>query len=374
LLLHAKTAFRAMLGEKAAATKKGRAGGASAFKAALSKALEKNPPVGNAHLHGLTVAPAKKEIAGAHERLALAAEREQAQHQQTSSTKAVLEIAGQAVQSDKKLRKKPLPAPRHADGSGLEVALIAGNLNTKNLSEPDFKRIDAPKALEAEVHAGAVFHAVARKVPEMRVHVLDARKKHGDGPTEDFSNALKAPKLAASHKEGSAPIVLRNTGVSESSTRETRVQSPPPPTPFAGALEHLREMAGSVLTRAAAIILRDGGGEIKLTLKPESLGSVRIRMNLVDNAIEGRIIVDNSAVKHVFEGSLDSLMRALTAEGFQTASLQVSVGGQNADNGRPDKEPAPRIRQVSVQGSTADWNVPGAESMRLGDFLVNLFV
>jgi len=135
-------------------------------------------------------------------------------------------------------------------------------------------------------------------------------------------------------------------------------------------------MAGSELTRAAGIILRDGGGEIKLTLKPESLGSVRIRMNLVDNAIEGRIIVDNTAVKHVFEGSLDSLMRALTAEGFQTASLQVSVGGQGSDNGRPDKEPSQRMRRVNGPAGPAgpDWNVPGLESMSLGDLLVNLFV
>jgi flagellar hook-length control protein FliK len=133
-------------------------------------------------------------------------------------------------------------------------------------------------------------------------------------------------------------------------------------------------MAGSELVRAAGIVLRDGGGEIKLTLKPESLGSVRIRMNLVDNAIEGRIIVDNSAVKHAFEGSLDSLMRALTAEGFQTASLSVSVGGQNADNGRQDdRDAAPRVRRVgAAQGF--DRNVPGVESLSLGDLLVNLFV
>ena len=101
-------------------------------------------------------------------------------------------------------------------------------------------------------------------------------------------------------------------------------------------------MAGSELVRASSLVLKDGGGEIRLVLKPESLGSVRIRMNVVDNAIEGRIIVDSAAVKHVFDGSVDALRRALTAEGFQMGSLQVSVGGQNAET---DGAPAAGTRR-----------------------------
>jgi len=85
--------------------------------------------------------------------------------------------------------------------------------------------------------------------------------------------------------------------------------------------------------------------------------------------------VDNTAVKHVFEGSLDSLMRALTAEGFQTASLQVTVGGNGSDSGRQDRDQAPRPPRIEgskgAAGSGTDWNVPGVE---MGDLLVNLFV
>ena len=131
-------------------------------------------------------------------------------------------------------------------------------------------------------------------------------------------------------------------------------------------------MAGSELLKATGIILRDGGGEIRLVLKPESLGSVRIRMNLVDNALEGKIIVDTPAVKQVFDGSIDALMKALIAGGFQTASLEVSVGGQGADNGRAAQEPPAALRKETVQDF--ERNVPGIESVSLGDLLVNLFV
>jgi flagellar hook-length control protein FliK len=224
------------------------------------------------------------------------------------------------------------------------------------------------------VRVAAASHAAARKSAEIKVHVVDARKKTMDSPapSDDSPSGVKGPAASSSEKNTALPGVARNG--TETVVQEPRRQSHSAPTASAGALERLREMAGSELVRAAGIVLRDGGGEIKLTLKPESLGSVRIRMNLVDNAIEGRIIVDNSAVKHAFEGSLDSLMRALTAEGFQTASLSVSVGGQNADNGRQDdRDAAPRVRRVgAAQGF--DRNVPGVESLSLGDLLVNLFV
>jgi flagellar protein FlbC len=138
------------------------------------------------------------------------------------------------------------------------------------------------------------------------------------------------------------------------------------------AVERLRDMAGSELLRASNMIIRDGGGEIRLVLKPESLGSIRIRMNLVDNHIEGRIVVDNSAVKQLVDGSIDALTRALTAEGFQTGSLQVSVGGQHADAERHSEEPPAGVRRVVAQGF--ENNVPGVENLSLGDLLVNLFV
>jgi flagellar hook-length control protein FliK len=130
-------------------------------------------------------------------------------------------------------------------------------------------------------------------------------------------------------------------------------------------------MAGSELTRAAGIILRDGGGEIRLVLRPESLGSLRVRLNLTDNGIDGKIIVDNPAVKHIVEASIDSLTRALSADGFQTASLQVSVGGGGGGAAREDRE-VPAVRRIeSVRGFAAA--TAEAETADWGDLLVNLF-
>ncbi len=365
-----KSAFHAILGAKAAA-QKADPKDASAVKAALLKSLEKTAAA-RKHADGLRASLIKhgQSLAQTHAGQLLL-------DQKAALAKAILKIDSDSNDDGKKLKKKAAGTPHHADGLEAGVSsMMAVNPGIKGPGRSDQGRTVALAPAAAD-HEASTTHAAARKGPEIRVHVVDARKKHVEATSEDLAASMKPAKLSPADRDPStAAVIARGSDAHDVTTREIRGPGSSPATPSPGTLQHLREMAGSELTRAAGIILRDGGGEIKLTLKPESLGSVRIRMNLVDNAIEGRIIVDNAAVKHVFEGSLDSLMRALTAEGFQTASLQVSVGGQGADNGRSDREPLPRMRRVNAAGSATgfDWNVPGVESVSLGDLLVNMFV
>jgi len=208
---------------------------------------------------------------------------------------------------------------------------------------------------------------------EPLVRIVDLRRHERTAVSRDVAVDRKTEPSTAADRDPSGGITRFGP------SRETFVETAARPSPAPAAhpqtpIERLREMAGTELVRASTMVLRDGGGEIRLVLKPESLGSVRVRMNLVDNHIEGRIIVDSAAVKHVFDGSVDTLRRALTAEGFQMGSLQVSVGGQDAqaDQGRQDRQPPEAVRRVTAQGF--ERNVPGAEDVSLGDLFVNLFV
>ncbi len=215
--------------------------------------------------------------------------------------------------------------------------------------------------------------AVSRRLPEPRLLVLDLRR-NAEAAAADAKAAVPTPQ----GRDPDGPLAGLSAGARTAGARDWASTTRGARTgtavsgPFETALERLRGMAGSEMVKASGIILRDGGGEIRLVLRPESLGSVRIRMNLVDNGIEGRIIVDNAAVKQVMDSSLDALTRALTAQGFQSATLEVAVGGQNADGGRAASEPHPALRRESAE--KFDGNVPGIESVSLGDLLVNLFV
>jgi flagellar hook-length control protein FliK len=201
------------------------------------------------------------------------------------------------------------------------------------------------------------------------IHIVDLRTPNRHASAEPAPLSSVQPQAA--DKDFSAALVSR-----AAPTRD----GPPAPAPAAvssslsqAPLDRFQEMAGTELLRASNLILKDGGGEIRLVLKPESLGSVRIRMNLVDNAIEGRIVVDSSSVKQVVDANMDALRRALTAQGFQPGSLQVSVGGQGTDaDARRKDQPAPEVRRITSQAF--ERSVPQVEAMSLGDMLVNLFV
>jgi flagellar hook-length control protein FliK len=275
---------------------------------------------------------------------------------------------GQAAEAAAPSRKKTTPALHGTTGAEAAAAALAREL-LKNFPAPGVA-LKTPETSDQGKETPAV-HAASRKAADPKIHVVDARHRRVDQALDDALLALRPPRASVSEKDAAAALVHKLDGSREAVASEVRRPQSPAPGAFAGALDRLRDMAGSEMMKATGIILRDGGGEIKLVLKPESLGSVRIRVNLVDNAIEGRIIVDNPAVKQVFDGNINSLMRALTAEGFQTASLQVSVGGQNTDNGREEREAPSRVRRVRAQDF--ERNVPGLETMSLDDLLVNLF-
>jgi len=373
---HAKIAFQAILGAKASALKKS-VTNAHGLKASLLKALARNAASGNAHTDSLGASfPMKNRVGTQGKPLVLVKQlvlgkplvqgKQLVPEGKTVPQHHVMATIPRA-QDEKKRTAKSL---HHSHGltpiAPMQVADGTAGVKASAKLEPS-----KTPAVEQLI---AAHSAMSHKEPQVHVHLVDVRKKHTDMPADDQQSRFKPTQAPAASQTDVNPAVITRSSVPapENTARETARQGQPAQAPFAGTLERLRQMAGSELTRAAGIILRDGGGEIKLTLKPESLGSVRIRMNLVDNAIEGRIIVDNSAVRHIFEGSLDSLRRAFTAEGFQTASLQVSVGGQGTDSGRQDRESLPRIQRI--EALQADWNVPRVENLSMGDLLVNLFV
>jgi len=179
----------------------------------------------------------------------------------------------------------------------------------------------------AAATAPAAAAAAARR-GEPRIQVVDLRKKAAaaEAPTTGRA-ATKAPA-----ETGDAPAVAERPFAERLAAARTDVKAAAAERP--APLARIRAMTGSDLVRTVGLVVRDGGGEIRLTLKPESLGSVRIRLSIEDGKVEGRIVVDTPEARHAFEAGIDSLTRALQADGFQTGSMQVSVSGGNANDSR----------------------------------------
>jgi flagellar hook-length control protein FliK len=102
----------------------------------------------------------------------------------------------------------------------------------------------------------------------------------------------------------------------------------------------LRGALGQDILRQATLILRDGGeGLIRLALKPESLGTVKIRLEMAENKVSGRIIVESDEVLRAFERELQTLEQAFKDSGFDGASIEMAISSGGGGDPRERQEP-----------------------------------
>jgi flagellar hook-length control protein FliK len=86
------------------------------------------------------------------------------------------------------------------------------------------------------------------------------------------------------------------------------------------------------IVRQFTLLMRKGGGEAKLLLQPEHLGSVKLRIQLDRGEVATSIIVDNQAVRDLILSRLNILEESLLEHGFNLGSFEVGVKGENAGN------------------------------------------
>jgi flagellar hook-length control protein FliK len=83
----------------------------------------------------------------------------------------------------------------------------------------------------------------------------------------------------------------------------------------------------SDIVKQAAIVLRDGGeGTIRLSLKPETLGKVKIHLEMAENKVSGHIFVESEEALRAFEREIHTLEQAFKDSGFAEASLDTALG------------------------------------------------
>ncbi len=132
-----------------------------------------------------------------------------------------------------------------------------------------------------------------------------------------------------------------------------------------GLSRALRENVNAEIVRSARLIVRgNDSGEIRLHLKPEQLGSVRIALQMHEGHIAGRIVVENQSVREVFEQNLAALQRAFEESGLEAGGLEVTLadyGDQSGetDDGSPDR--GGRVRGRAGAMESLDAAVPAAE-------------
>lgn len=112
----------------------------------------------------------------------------------------------------------------------------------------------------------------------------------------------------------------------------------------------IQQNAGEFV-KAGNIILKDNDvGSIKLILKPEQLGNVKIDLQINDKSITGRILVASQEAYNAFKESAESLKQAFINSGFESAGLELSFAGQN-NSGNQMANQENQSKQFAMQRS-----------------------
>jgi flagellar hook-length control protein FliK len=98
-----------------------------------------------------------------------------------------------------------------------------------------------------------------------------------------------------------------------------------------------RELRGDLsldIVRDATVIARNGGeGTIRLSLRPASLGDVKIRLEMTENKIKGLIVVESNEALRAFQKELPVLEKAFRDSGFSETNLEMSLASDDAGYG-----------------------------------------
>ena len=84
-------------------------------------------------------------------------------------------------------------------------------------------------------------------------------------------------------------------------------------------------MAVPDLVQNAQVLVRDGGGEMKVTLTPDGLGEVAMKVSVQDGKVNVQMITESDEAKKLIERQLGELKSSLTGHHLQVTEIKVDT-------------------------------------------------
>ncbi len=164
-----------------------------------------------------------------------------------------------------------------------------------------------------------------------------------EGPGAEIRSAFSVTDVAApSAGDGVAP-----TPTSSVPLGPQAVQSPAAGAPASAEAGGFIETRLADVERAAAILdqvrvhLRPGTREATLSLEPESLGRLRVRVQVHDGKLTAELRVERPEAFAALEKHMPELRAAFADSGIETERLEVMLGFEHGDTSA-EREGAPR--------------------------------
>ena len=205
-------------------------------------------------------------------------------------------------------------------------------------SQADVKAQPAPAAAKAE-SANAVQASNQSSPSQGEANTGQNANSTGVLPSSD-SFAARVSKLTGK----SFSQLVEEAKATQGSSSNKGAQVPP-----ATASVHYNRRAGEVsfttkakgtvkttpsqiisqIVKAAKVSINSGTQEMKILLKPEELGWMKVKISMVEGKMTAHFGVENDAVKSLLEGNLNQLQQALNGQNVKVNQIIIDVNSQS---------------------------------------------
>ena len=211
-----------------------------------------------------------------------------------------------------------------------QAQLAAENKTVAGMSQNGLKKVVA----NSEEKVGAT-KASAKKEAKFseRFSVVDER---GSLSKELAAKAQKEKNtVPASEKGNSVDMTLSLAKNAEQNILSTNNQTAGATgSNFQSMLNQQIQQNVPEFVKSGSILLKDNSsGTINMVLKPESLGNVKVSLELTDKVITGQIVVQSQEAYDAMKENLDTLKQAFQQNGFDAANFNLSFQNNGSNGG-----------------------------------------
>jgi flagellar hook-length control protein FliK len=122
------------------------------------------------------------------------------------------------------------------------------------------------------------------------------------------------------------------------------------------------------ITEKLQTAIRSGLTEIRLQLRPESLGEVKLQIRVEGDVVFARIHVESQQVKQIVETNLQSLKESLMQQHLSCGSLEVSVGNEGWEKENAELQDRMHGNTKASSGDSSETidGIPASADVALG--------
>lgn len=235
--------------------------------------------------------------------------------------------------SELNLKNIPEDVSENAFVLSSENLKVSNEDSKLNFSDIDFDEISETDETEALELKSVKTYSLDK---DKKILVKDFRTENSDETKnvelkKDEKSTLKISEIRYDGKNSAEITMDVQTNVQQNLTSSTDQAASSNGSNFQAMLQNQIQQNASEIVKAGTIVLKDNNvGQIKLILHPESLGNVKIDLNLNDKNISGRIVVSSQEAFNAFKESAESLKQAFSQSGFNASGLELSLANQSS--------------------------------------------